>query len=198
LDFRRYGEVMLNRTARISFAMLVLAAVTVAVHATEADQPPAPKDSKSADSKSADSKSAAQAAPGQEAENKAPQATPAPGANAAGAMVFIDPVTGKMVQPTEAQIDRLARSPQAVPKSKAPAVTIQGPGGAVGIVLTPESFNYSIATRTADGKIALDCVTGGQAADRIAAGSPDVKAAPKAKGPLDENPFDENPPDEKK
>jgi hypothetical protein len=89
-----------------------------------------------------------------------------------------------MVQPTDAQIGKLARSPQANPKTKAPVITIQGPGGAVGIVLTPESFNYSIATRTADGKIAMDCVTGGQAADRIAAGESGNKATPK--GPLDE------------
>jgi len=101
-------------------------------------------------------------------------------------MVFIDPVTGRIVQPTEAQMGRLARSPQAGPKAKAPVVTILGPGGAVGMVLGPESLSYSIATRTADGKIALDCVTG-DAAERIVAGEPsNSKATPKAKGPLDE------------
>lgn len=168
---------MLNRTARITLSMLVLAAATGAAHATEADQPPTPKDSKSA----------AQAVPVREPENKAPQATPALGANAAGAMVFIDPATGKIVQPTEAQMRRLAPSPQAGPRAKAPVITIQGPEGAVGMVLTPESFSYSIATRAADGKIAMDCVTGDQAADRMAAGeSGNSKATPKAKGPLDE------------
>jgi hypothetical protein len=170
---------MLNRTARITFAMLVLAAATGAARATEADQPPAPKDPKSA----------AQAAPVREPEKLALRAVPAPGANAAGAMVFIDPATGKIVQPTDAQVGALtlAPPPQAGPKAKAPvtpAIMIQGPGGAVGMVLTPESFNYSIATRTADGKIAMDCVTGGQAADRIAAGESGNKATPK--GPIDE------------
>lgn len=91
---------MLNRTARIILSMLALVVATGAVHATEADQPPAPKDSKSE----------AQAAPGREPENKTPQAAPAPGANAAGVMVFIDPVTGKIVKPNEAQMGRLAPS----------------------------------------------------------------------------------------
>jgi hypothetical protein len=164
----------MNRTATITLAMLVLAA---AAGASEADQPPAPPDSKAA----------TQAAPGREPENKALQASPAPRANAAGVMVFIDPATGKMVQPTEAEIGRRARSPQEGPKAKAPVVTIQGPGGAVGIVLTPESFSYSVATRTPDGKIALDCVTGDQAAQRIVAGeSGKTKATPQAKVPLDE------------
>ena len=155
--------------------MLALAVATSAVHATEADQPPASKDSKDA----------AQAAPAREPENKVQQAAPAPGA--AGVMVFIDPVTGRIVQPTEAQMGRLARSPQAVPKAKAPVVTIQGPGGAVGMMLGPESLSYSIATRTVDGKIALDCVTGDQAADRIVAGeSGSTKETPKSKAPPDE------------
>jgi len=102
-------------------------------------------------------------------------------------MVFIDPATGKIVQPTEAQLGSLATSPQAGLKAKAAVVTIQGPGGAVGIVLTPETFSYSVATRTAEGKIFVDCVTGGQAADRIVAGeSSIIKATPKAQGPLDE------------
>jgi hypothetical protein len=160
--------------------MWVLAVATGAAHATEADQPPAPAPK--------DSKSTAQAAPGRESVSKAPQATPAPGANAAGVMVFIDPATGKIVQPTEAQMGRLAPSPErAGPKAKAPVVTIQGPGGAVGMLLGPESLSYSIATRTADGKIALDCVTGDQAAERIVAGeSGNIQATPKAKGPLDE------------
>jgi hypothetical protein len=155
--------------------MLALAVATGAAHATEADA--APKDSKSA----------AQAAPSRESENKAPQATTA-GANAAGVMVFIDPASGRIVQPTELQMVKLAPSPErARPKAKAPVVTIQGPGGAVGMVLGPESLSYSIATRTADGKIALDCVTGEQAADRIVAGeASNIKATPKAKAPLDE------------
>jgi len=157
--------------------MLVLATAAGTAHALEADQPPTPQDSRSA----------AQAAPGQKPETKAIQAAPAPAANAGGAMVFIDPATGKIVQPTDAQIGALAPTPQGDPKPKAPVVTIQGPGGAVGIVLTPESFSYSIATRTADGNIAMDCVTGSQAADKIVAGEPaNTKAAPQAKGPIDE------------
>jgi hypothetical protein len=174
-DFREVWTV-LNRTARIILSMLALSVATGAAHATEADQPPAPKDSKSA----------AQAA-GREPESKAPQATPVPGANAAGVMVFIDPVTGKIVQPTEAQVGRLAPTRPAGSKAKAPVVTIQGPEGAVGMMLGPESLSYSIATRTADGKIALDCVMGDQAANRLVTGeSGNTKETPKSKGPPDE------------
>jgi hypothetical protein len=168
---------MLNRRARITFVMLVLTAAAGAARAKEADQTPAPQDAKTA----------AQAAAGREPENRATQATQAPAANAGGAMVFMDPATGKIVQPTEAQIGSLAPSPQAGPKAKAPVIMIEGPGGAVGIVLTPESFSYSVATRTADGKVAMDCVTGDQAAERMVAGeSSNLKATPKAKGPPDE------------
>jgi hypothetical protein len=157
--------------------MLALVVATVAAYATEADQPPAPKDSKSA----------SPAASGREPESKASQAPPPPGPNAAGAMVFIDPVTGKIVQPTEAQMGRLAPTRQVTPKAKAPAVTIQGPEGAVGMMLGPESLSYSIATRTADGKVVLDCVTGDQTAKRLVTGeSTNPQGTPKDKGPLDE------------
>lgn len=55
------------------------------------------------------------------------------------------------------------------------------------MMLGPESLSYSIATRTANGKIALDCVTGDQAAERIVAGeSGNTKETPKSKAPPDE------------
>jgi hypothetical protein len=170
---KRYQKIM-NRTVTITLAMLVLAA---AAGASEADQPPVPPVSKAA----------APAASGREPENQALQASPAPESNPAGVMVFIDPATGKIVQPTEAEIGRLARSPREGPNAKAPVITIQGPGGAVGIVLTPESFSYSVATRMPGGKIALDCVTGDRAAQRIVDGeSGNSKAPPQAKVPPDE------------
>jgi len=172
---------MLNRKAGITLATLVMAAATGAAHATEADQPPAPQDSKTA----------AQAAPGREPASKAIQTAPAPPAKAGGAMVFIDPATGKIVHPTDAQIGSLAPSQglsvQASPKAKAPVVTIQGPGGAVGMVLTSDSWSYSVATRAGDGKVVTDCVTGDQAANQLVKGeSKSAKATPKDKGPLDE------------
>lgn len=168
---------MLSRTARITLAISVLTVAVGGARAQKADDPPRPPQ---------DSKDATQAA-GKKAEKAVPAAS-TPAAGAGGAMVFIDPATGKIVQPTAAQIGTLVPSPTGDPASKPPVVMIQGPGGAVGIVLTPESFSYSVATRTADGKIAMDCVTGDKAAaGRVPAGeSPNTKDAPKAKGPLDE------------
>ena len=158
-------------------AIFVLVASTGAAQVKDQDQSPTPKDSRGA----------AQTAVNP--ENKTAQAvpSPAPPANAGGAMVFIDPVTGKIVQPSHDRIGTLAPASRRSPQANAPMVTIKGPDGAVGIVLTPESFSYSIATKTADGKIAMDCVTSDQAASRMVAGeSANTKEAPKSKGPTNE------------
>jgi hypothetical protein len=168
---------MLSRIAKISFAILVLATAAGAARAIEADQPPAPKDSKTAD----------QAAPGQEAEHKAVDAAQLPAANARGMVVVVDPATGKIVKPTDAQIRTALPASRTENKPKAPLVMVQGAGGAVGVVLTPESFSYSVVNKTADDKIVMDCVTGDQTANRLAAGeSARREAAPNAKVPLDE------------
>jgi hypothetical protein len=56
---------------------------------------------------------------------------------------------------------------------------IQGPGGAVGAMLGEDALTYMVVTAAPDGKLAMDCVTGDQAAAaRVAAGP-----APKVAGP---------------
>ena len=84
-----------------------------------------------------------------------------PAAPASGMMVGIDPVT-KKIRPLE--IDEI----KALNGSRNPAVTtgvqttrtIQGPGNSVGIVLDDTSMVFMVATKTADGKLQSDCVTG--------------------------------------
>lgn len=39
-------------------------------------------------------------------------------------------------------------------------MTVQGPGGAVGVKLGEDLQVYAVATQTADGKTATECVTG--------------------------------------
>jgi hypothetical protein len=121
---------------------------------------------------------------------QADQASGAPSAGAAGLVVFIDPLTGKLVQPNAEDFAKLsapkgaAVAPKA-PARKAPVTFIYGPGNTVGMATPPESFSYAIVTTTPEGKLTLDCVVGAKAAnDRIAAG--ESRKTPEAKGPLDE------------
>ncbi len=90
-----------------------------------------------------------------------------------GVLVFIDPSTGKIVQPNESDIHRLfGTQDEPRPAVSSQELYIQGPGSAVGVRLDPSSFSYAMATRTPDGKIALDCVTGERAANsRVSEGA---------------------------
>jgi hypothetical protein len=49
---------------------------------------------------------------------------------------------------------------------------IHGPGAAVGILLDDSDMSFMVATRKADGKIAIECVTGPEAAANSTAQSP--------------------------
>lgn len=99
----------------------------------------------------------------------APATTPAP-VKASGSVVFVDPVTRKIRKPNASEIGaQRSQSQTAVAKRPAtPPVVIHGPGAAVGILLDDSDMSFMVATRKADGKIALDCVTG-EAAERAVA-----------------------------
>jgi hypothetical protein len=103
-------------------------------------------------------------------------------ANSGGVVVFVDPATGKIVQPTDAQIGAALPPPVSVTRQE-PSVMIIGPGGAVGAVVPPESFNYSVATRAPNGGVTLECVTGKQAAVTLV-NATDKKEPAKDTGPL--------------
>lgn len=110
-----------------------------------------------------------------------------PGAPAAGGLVvFIDPATGKIRQPTAAEIGSLVSPPAAVtPLVAKPLAMKFGPGGAVGVVLDSRFESFMVVTKTPDGKLATDCVVGGKKADEIVsagaktARKPDEKEAPR-------------------
>ena len=100
----------------------------------------------------------------------APASAGAP-VSASGSVVFVDPVTRKIRKPSASEIGALrSQSQAAVAKRPATApVLLHGPGAAVGILLDESDMSFTVATRKADGTIAIDCVTG-DAADHAAAG----------------------------
>jgi len=106
------------------------------------------------------------AKPGETSRPAAPASSPAP-AKAGGSMVFVDPTTRQVRKPGASEIGaRRAQSQAAVAARPTTApVVIHGPGGAVGVLLDDRHASFMVATRKADGKIALECVTGQDAAD---------------------------------
>lgn len=145
---------MFSRTASILF--VISAFCTVAAYALPADQPPASKDSKTA-------------APAQESAKQPAQ----PQQKAPGVVVFIDPATGKIRQPDASEIGGLA-APGSVPIRTPDAPLLQGPGGAVGVKLGEDSLTYMVVTRSPDGKLDMDCVTGDKAANARVTPKPEV------------------------
>jgi hypothetical protein len=104
-------------------------------------------------------------------EKKAPpQAEAQPPSAAGGVVVFIDPVTKQIRQPDAAEIGALL--PKARPVPAAPLVTKSLPGGGVEIVLDSSFDSYAVATKTPDGQLVMDCVTGdSKSAETVSAGA---------------------------
>jgi hypothetical protein len=126
--------------------------------------------------------SLAVAQPAPPPEGKAVKAREGPAAPAKGLVVFIDPVTGKIRQPDPSEIGALTAPPEATgaPAVEPPLVMKTGPGGAVGVVLDSRFESFMVVTKTPDGKLAMECVTGGKKADEtVSAGA---KIAPKPEG----------------
>jgi hypothetical protein len=105
--------------------------------------------------------------------HKAKQTAAAP-AGQGGAVVFVDPVTHQVREATPADIGTLSGPSQGARKSDGaarsaaevanPTSQIQGAGGAVGIPLGPDFDTYVVVTKTPDGKLRTDEVTGNKAA----------------------------------
>jgi hypothetical protein len=121
------------------------------------------------------------------------QAAPQQGAAPGGLVVFIDPDTGKIRQPDAAEIGALTGAgagPRTFQSNVAPAAPtmISGPGGAVGVKLGDDSLSYTVLTKTPDGKLAEECVTGDKsAAALLSTGiTPKTTAPKKNAGVLDE------------
>jgi hypothetical protein len=100
------------------------------------------------------------------------------------AKVFIDPVTGQVRQPTAAEINTLSE-PKAVAVQSQPTL-IAGPGGGVGAVLDDSTMMYMMVTKTPDGKLDMDCVTGDKAAANRLANPKPVAVKPVVVAPKKE------------
>ena len=115
-------------------------------------------------------------------EARPPATAPAP-VKASGSAVFVDPTTRKIRKPGPSEIG--AQTPQAQADMAARPTTapvlIYGPGGAVGILLDDSDMSFMVATRKADGKIALECVTDHAAAGHAAQSPQPAKAAAETK-----------------
>jgi hypothetical protein len=113
--------------------------------------------------------------PSTESKEKAQPAAESKGsaASAGGAIVFVDPVTRQIRQPSDAEIGALSALSAVTTAGRAAPVLIQGPNGAVGAKLADDSLSYMIVTKAVDGKLVLDCVTGDKAAElQMKSGAP--------------------------
>jgi hypothetical protein len=117
----------------------------------------------------------------QSSQKLKPAATaPTPGTG--GAVVFVDPVTHQIREATPEEIGAMNSSiggqaaARAVREPGAAPASIQGPGGAVGIPLGPEFDTYVVVTKTPDGKLKSEEVTGDKAARQRVVPAPAPKA----------------------
>lgn len=84
-----------------------------------------------------------------------------------GMIISVDPVTKQIRQPDASEMQVLTGSSVAnIAVGEQPLRMIQGPGNAVGVVLPPSMMVYSVATKSAEGKLKMDCVTGDKAAEQ--------------------------------
>ena len=77
-----------------------------------------------------------------------------------GVVVFVDPITRQIRQATPNDIGTLSPAPAAQAATTVQPAIIQGFGGAVGVVLGPEFQMHVVATKTADGKVQIEEVSG--------------------------------------
>lgn len=81
-----------------------------------------------------------------------------------GVVVAVDPVTRQIQPPTPEQRRALG---QRGPRPNVTLPETPGPGGAVNVQLGPEFQTYSVITRTPDGKVQIEEVSGEKAAKEI-------------------------------
>ena len=99
-------------------------------------------------------------------------------AGSGGVMVFVDPVTGSIRQPSPEEIrDLIVPAPAAAVFAQTVPELIDGPGGAVGIVLGPDQRTYMVATISQEGELVIEEVTGESAADSMVE-SPELPNSP--------------------
>jgi hypothetical protein len=108
------------------------------------------------------------AAPATATAATAPAGTSAPGA--AGQQAFVDPKTGKLRPAEHDEVAALNAAPAGARRLARTSQTAAAPqefateGGAMGIAVPDEVQPYTVATKTPDGRIVIEHVTGGKAA----------------------------------
>jgi len=93
----------------------------------------------------------------------------------AGQKIYIDPVTKQIVQPSAEDIQALesAGTKKSLKRTlAAPAIAAEPQefvtdGGFFGVVVPEDAIVYSVATKTADGKLKTGCVDGKKQAEAI-------------------------------
>ena len=89
-------------------------------------------------------------------------------------MVFVDPVTRQIRQPSPEEIGSLAAAASAQQAtSPKPLVTMPSPRGGVLAILDDSQMSYLVVTRQPDGKLREQCVTGGEKAAEVVASPPE-------------------------
>jgi hypothetical protein len=90
------------------------------------------------------------------------------GTPAAGVVVVVDPVTRQILPATAADIQTLSPPAAAAVAPAAPPdfTEIQGPGGAVGLLLGPSFQINVVATKAADGTLQMKEAAGEKAAEQ--------------------------------
>jgi hypothetical protein len=105
--------------------------------------------------------------------------TTAPPRGVGGLVAFKDPVTGQIRQPEASEIGELVGTPAAnaplrrsavAPAAVAAPETVAGAASGVGVKLGDDNMSFMMVTKTPDGKLSEECVTGKKAAEQIAAG----------------------------
>lgn len=103
--------------------------------------------------------------------------SPAQAADGVGMRIVRDPATGQLRAPTadeakamddaeaKARADRAAANPAGTPDTRAPMEFRQANG--VRVRVNDSFLSYSVVTRRADGSIAMQCVTGKDAAEKL-------------------------------
>lgn len=103
--------------------------------------------------------------------------TAAPGA---GLVIFIDPATGKIRQPEPGEYEELVGPGLANRLAVRPLEVRRGPGGTLSVMLDSSFDSFMVVTKQPDGKLSMQCVTGGTKANAAVAAGADAANRSKA------------------
>lgn len=97
-----------------------------------------------------------------------------------GLVIFIDPATGKIRQPEPGEYEKLVGPAPANQFEKPPLEVKRGPGGSLAVMLDSSFDSFMVVTKQPDGKLSMQCVTGGRKASAAVAAGADAANRSKA------------------